>query len=422
MGGVVEVVIPYRPRDVFKSFHARTARWAIMVCHRRAGKTVACINDLLRRAIADGKRDGRYAYIAPQYNQAKDIVWEYLKRFASPIPGVSFNEAELRCDLPNGARIRLYGAENADRLRGLYLDGVVLDEYADMRPSIWGEILRPLLADRLGWVVWIGTPKGRNSFYDLWEGALDKPDWFRLMLRASETSLIADAELADAKTQMTREQYEQEFECSFSAAIMGAYYAREMDEAERDGRLTSVPVERVALVHTAWDLGIGDSTAIWFAQMVGKEWRLVDFYEASGVGLDHYVRALRQRDYNYGTHYLPHDAEAKELGTGKSRIEVLRSLGVTNVQVLKAQRVDDGINAVRMVLPKCWFDAVRCKEGIEALRQYRTEYDEKRRTFKASPLHDWSSHAADAMRYLALGMKEPAKNRPIKYPTATGVV
>lgn len=393
-----------------------------MVCHRRAGKTVACINDLLRRAIADGKRDGRYAYIAPQYNQAKDIVWEYLKRFASPIPGVSFNEAELRCDLPNGARIRLYGAENADRLRGLYLDGVVLDEYADMRPSIWGEILRPLLADRLGWVVWIGTPKGRNSFYDLWEGALDKPDWFRLMLRASETSLIADAELADAKTQMTREQYEQEFECSFSAAIMGAYYAREMDEAERDGRLTSVPVERVALVHTAWDLGIGDSTAIWFAQMVGKEWRLVDFYEASGVGLDHYVRALRQRDYNYGTHYLPHDAEAKELGTGKSRIEVLRSLGVTNVQVLKAQRVDDGINAVRMVLPKCWFDAVRCKEGIEALRQYRTEYDEKRRTFKASPLHDWSSHAADAMRYLALGMKEPAKNRPIKYPTATGVV
>lgn len=422
MGRIVDVVIPYKPRDAFKAFHARSARWAIMVCHRRAGKTVACINDLLRRAIADGKRDGRYAYIAPQYNQAKDIVWEYLKRFASPIPGVSFNEAELRCDLPNGARIRLYGAENADRLRGLYLDGVVLDEYADMRPSIWGEILRPLLADRLGWVVWIGTPKGRNSFYDLWEGALDKPDWFRLMLRASETSLIADAELADAKTQMTREQYEQEFECSFSAAIMGAYYAREMDEAERDGRLTSVPVERVALVHTAWDLGIGDSTAIWFAQMVGKEWRLVDFYEASGVGLDHYVRALRQRDYNYGTHYLPHDAEAKELGTGKSRIEVLRSLGVTNVQVLKAQRVDDGINAVRMVLPKCWFDAVRCKEGIEALRQYRTEYDEKRRTFKASPLHDWSSHAADAMRYLALGMKEPAKNRPIKYPTATGVV
>lgn len=393
-----------------------------MVCHRRAGKTVACINDLLRRAIADGKRDGRYAYLAPQYNQAKDIVWEYLKRFASPIPGVSFNEAELRCDLPNGARIRLYGAENADRLRGLYLDGVVLDEYADMRPSIWGEILRPLLADRIGWVVWIGTPKGRNAFYELWDGAQGNQDWFRLMLRASETGLIAAPELADARTQMTREQYEQEFECSFSAAIMGAYYAREMDEAERDGRLTSVPVERSALVHTAWDLGIGDSTAIWFAQMVGKEWRLVDFYESSGVGLDHYVRALRQRDYNYGTHYLPHDAEAKELGTGKSRIEVLRSLGVTNVQVLKAQRVDDGINAVRMVLPKCWFDAGRCRDGIEALRQYRTEYDEKRRTFKASPLHDWSSHAADAMRYLALGMKEPAKNRPIKYPTATGVV
>jgi hypothetical protein len=388
-----------------------------MVAHRRAGKTVACINDLLLRAMTTDKPDGRFAYLAPQFNQAKDIAWLYLRRYAGVIPAAEFNESELRCDLPNGARIRLYGADNPDRLRGIYLDGVILDEYADMRPSIWGEVLRPLLADRKGWATWIGTPKGRNAFHEVWSGATGD-DWFRLMLKASETGLIDADELAAAQRQMTPEQYAQEFECSFEAAILGAYYAKEIADAERDKRICGVPYERSVPVHVSWDLGIGDSTALVFCQVVGREWRIIDYYEANGVALDHYVQVLKSKPYTYGTMLLPHDAEAKELGTGKSRVEVLQSLGLRDTRVLKAQRVDDGINAVRMTLPKMWFDADKCAQLLEALRQYRTEYDERRKVFKPTPLHDWSSHAADAMRYLVQGMDKVTGTdfAPISYP------
>ena len=385
-----------------------------MVAHRRAGKTVACVNDLIKAALSEGKPDARYAYIAPQYNQAKDVAWMYVKRFCGVIPGAEFNESELRADLPNGARIRLYGADNPDRLRGIYLDGVVLDEYADMRPSVWGEIVRPLLTDRQGWATFIGTPKGRNAFWSVWDQAQDNDRWFRLMLRASETGILPADELSEARAQMTAEQYEQEFECSFEAAIQGAYYAKELKQAEDEGRICSVPVERTALVHVAWDLGIGDATALVFAQVVGREWRIVDYYEASGVGLDHYVQVLNSKGYTYGDHILPHDVGVRELGTGRSRLEVLDSLGVRNVRVLPASPVEDGINAVRMTLPKCWIDKTRCRDLLEALRQYRTEYDDKRKAFKPRPLHDWTSHAADAFRYLCVGMDDfIAPKRPV---------
>ena len=414
------IEIPYSPRQAFLPFHDRRQRWSVMVAHRRAGKTVACVNELLKAALSADKPDARFAYIAPQFNQAKDIAWLYLRKYAGVVPDAQFNESELRCDLPNGARIRLYGADNPDRLRGIYLDGVVLDEYADMRPSIWGEVLRPLLADRKGWACWIGTPKGRNAFYDLWDGATQQ-GWFRLMLKASETGLIEREELIAARAQMTEEQYAQEFECSFEAAILGAYYAKEMAEADKDGRICGVPYERGSQVHVAWDLGIGDATALVFCQLIGREWHIIDYYEASGVALDHYVQVLNSKPYTFGATILPHDAQAKELGTGKSRVDVLESLGVRNITVLKAERIEDGINAVRMTLPKCWFDRDRCKQLLEALRQYRTEYDEKRKTFKPSPLHDWSSHAADAFRYLVAGVERavPQHMAPIAYPSLT---
>ena len=416
MAGTQRVVIPYAPRKAFLPFHQRKQRWAVMVAHRRAGKTVACINDLIRAALSEGKIDGRYAYIAPQFNQAKDVAWMYLKRFCGVIPGAEFNESELRVDLPNGSRIRLYGADNPDRLRGIYLDGVVLDEYADMRPSVWGEIVRPLLTDRQGWAVFIGTPKGRNAFWSVWDQAASNDRWFRLMLRAGETGILPADELADAQRDMTPEQYAQEFECSFEAAILGAYYAKELRDAENDGRICPVPVERSALVHVAWDLGVGDSTALVFCQVIGREWRIVDYYEANGVGLDHYVQVLNGKGYTYGDQILPHDVGVRELGTGRSRLEVLDSLGVRNVKVLPATSVDDGINAVRMTLPKCWFDATRCHDLLEALRQYRTEYDDRLKRFKPRPLHDWTSHAADAFRYLCVGLDEytPPKRQNVE--------
>ena len=403
----------YQPRQPFIDFHNRSQRWAVLVCHRRAGKTVACVADLVLSALVTTKQDARYAYICPQFNQAKDVAWLYIKRLTSDIPGVEYNESELRCDLPNGARIRLYGAENGERMRGLYLDGVILDEYADMSPDTWGAIIRPALSDRKGWAAFIGTPKGHNAFYDIYD--LADSEWFKLMLKASESGIVSREELEASRRAMTQDQYEQEFECSFEAAIRGAYYGKEMKAAESEGRLTRVPYEPVSDVWTAWDLGMDDSTAIWFAQMVGREVRIIDYYEAQGMALDHYVKVLREKPYIYASHLLPHDVKVRELGTGKSRLETLEGLGLRNPTVVPSQSVEDGINAVRLLISRCWFDLGKCKQGIEALKQYRADFDEKRNVFSNRPLHDWTSHGADAFRYLALGMKSNTKYAPINY-------
>jgi phage terminase large subunit len=395
----------YAPRPPFRRFHARSERWAAMVCHRRAGKTVACVADLVCSALFTKKQDARFAYVAPQFNQAKDIAWIYVQRLTTDIQGCAYNETELRVDFPNGARVRLYGADNPDRLRGLYLDGVIMDEYADMRPSVWGEVIRPLLADRQGWAVFIGTPKGRNEFFRIYEAAKFDPDWFAMSLRASESGLIAESELVASARDMTPEQYAQEWECSFDAAILGAYYGRDIAEAERQGRLREVPVDPHAPVHTAWDLGIGDSTAIWFFQVAGNEVHVVDFYENHSYGLPHYAGVLAAKGYHYGEDFVPHDAKVREWGTGRTRIEQLLDLK-RKPRVVPQETIEDGINAVRKTLPHVYFDNIRCAQGIEALRQYRTDYDEKVRAFKNAPLHDWTSHAADAFRYLALGWRE----------------
>jgi hypothetical protein len=316
-------------------------------------------------------------------------------------------------------------ADNADALRGLYLDGIVLDERADMDPRVWPEVIRPALADRAGWAVFIGTPKGRNAFFETWRHAERDPAWFALMLKAGETGLIPAKELAAARCDLSEEQYAQEFECSFDAAVIGAYYGRLMNQAKEQRRIAHVPHEASAPVWTAWDLGIADATAIWFAQAVGREIRIIDYYESSGVGLAHYVRELQKRDYLYAGHIVPHDAQAKELGTGKSRIELMQSLGLRNVTLAPTHFVEDGIEAVRVFLPKCWFDVQKCPRGIDALSLYRAEYDEKRAMLKPRPLHDWCSHAADAFRYLAMALDRAVAlkgfHRRIVYPPS-GVV
>jgi phage terminase large subunit len=397
-------VIPYAPRGAFAPFHSRKQRFAALVCHRRAGKTVATINDKIRRACTAHKPNWRAAYVAPFYAQAKDVAWDYVQRFSAPVPGVQFNQAELRVDFPNGARLRLYGADNYDRLRGIYLDDVTLDEYGDMDPRAWSEVIRPALADRQGSATFIGTPKGANHFRKIWQEDSVEEGWFRLMLKASETNLIRPEELEAAKRQMTEDQYEQEFECSFEAAVVGAYYGADIKRMKAEGRITKVGYEPALPVYTAWDLGMDDCTAIWLCQLAGREVRIIDYIEGSGAGLAHYAGELRSRGYVYAEHFLPHDVEVKELGTGVSRLEVLRSLGLANVRVIPAQRVEDGINAVRMLLPRVWIDEAKAQRGVQALADYRKEFDEKTKTFRERPLHDWTSHAADAMRYLALGL------------------
>ncbi len=413
-------VIPYAPRRQFAAFHDRNHRWAIIVAHRRAGKTVATLNDLIKRALT-GPREARYAFVAPYYVQAKDIAWAYVKKYVAPVfevAGGQANDSELRVTLPNAASIRLYGADNYDRMRGIGLHGAALDEFADFPPAAWPEVIRPALSDHQGWATIIGTPKGHNAFYDMWQAAESDPAWYRLALKASETGILPAEELAAARRDMSEDQYAQEYECSFEAAILGAYFAKELAAAEADGRITDVAYDPRLPVHCAWDLGIGDSTAIWFAQAHGNTVRIIDHYESSGVGLDHYVRVLRERPYTYADQILPHDAQVKELGSGRTRIETLASLGLTKTRVLPARSIDEGIHAARMMLPRCWFDKRKCKAGLEALKMYRADYDEKMKTLKPRPLHDWTSHTADAFRYLAMGLRENVKKPdPIKYPT-----
>jgi phage terminase large subunit len=410
----------YRARPQFVPFHARKERWGCIVAHRRAGKTVACIMDLVDMALRAKLDNARYAYLAPHYNQAKDVAWGYLKQYTAPIPNTTHNESELRVDLPNGARIRLYGADNYDRLRGVYFDGVILDEYGDMDPRAWPEVIRPALSDRKGWAIFIGTPKGRNAFYETWEMSKSDPEWFSLMLKASETGILNAEELADAAKTMTLDQFKQEYECSFEAAIQGAYYGKEFDTLTAQGRIRSVPWEPTSPVFTAWDLGINDATVVWFAQVIGNEVRLIDYYKVSGQSLVDTARDVLMKPYAYGAHYLPHDVELRELMTAKSRRDVLESLGLRPVHAGTAQPVQEGINTVKMMLPRCVFDAEKCKEGIEALRHYRSEFDEKNKVFRPRPLHDWASHDADAFRELAMQLRpvtQPDRPRRAKVGT-----
>jgi phage terminase large subunit len=414
---VQTIELGYRSREAFVPFHRRKQRFSCIVAHRRAGKTVASVCDLIDAALRSDKPNPRFAYLAPFYAQAKDVAWGYLKQYTAPLPGVSAHESELRVDLPNGGRVRLYGADNYDRLRGIYLDGVVLDEFADMDPRAWSEVIRPALADRRGWAAFIGTPKGQNAFWEVYERARKSDDWFDLKLKASETGIVGPDELGELRADMSEDEYAREMECSFDAAVEGAYYARLLNEAEEQKRLCRVPIDPILPVHAAFDLGIGDATAIWLAQFTGREIRLVDYIENNGVPLSWYGNELKARGHRYEPLILPHDAQARELGTGKSRVEMLEEMGF-RTRVLPASSVEDGIESVRRLIPRMWIDAEQCQAGVMAVKQYRAKRDEKRRV-SLGPLHDWTSHAADALRYLALAYEEPMVSRPKKPQHAT---
>lgn len=405
--------IPYLPREAFDPLHERWQRWAAVVAHRRAGKTVACINELIRGAFACPLPRPNYAYIAPQLNQAKDIAWNYLLDFTECFAEAGMrkvNQAELWVEIgPKKGRIRLYGA--GERLRGGYFDGVVLDEYGDMEPGVWSQVVRPMLVDREGWAIFIGTPKGRNDFHRLWTAAEGDSDWLRLELKASATKLLSQKELADAHKAMSDDEYAQEFECSFDAAVRGAYWGREIASLEEAGRIGAVPHDTALQVHTAWDLGMADSTVIWFIQehRTSGEIRVIDVLKGEGVGLSWYAQQVKERPLLHGSgegwvwghHYLPHDVQVRELTSGNTRVEALAEYGL-HATICARLPIEDGIQAVRAMLPKCWFDRERCAAGIEALRMYRRDYDERRKEYQVRPVHDWTSHYADALRYFAV--------------------
>jgi hypothetical protein len=342
------------------------------------------------------------------------VAWDYLKYFSRPITKQS-NEADLIIELLNGAKIRLFGADNADAMRGLGFDGLYLDEYGDFKPSVWGNVVRPALSDKQGWCVFGGTPKGKNQFWNIYETSKKLPnEWFSLSLPASKSKLLPESELQAAQAQLAEDQYLQEYECSFEAAIIGAIWGTEMRKVSEDGRITKVENQIEVKTHTAWDLGHTDDTAIWWYQVVAGEIHIVDFFALSGGTIEEFVTKIKEKPYNYGKHYLPHDARARTLASGgKSVIEQMAAhLGINNLAIVPSLTVQDGIQAVRMALPRCWFDAERCADGIEALRQYQREYDEDKKAFRQTPKHDWTSHPADAMRMLAISWREEPKDKP----------
>jgi len=409
--GIVKVSTGYIPRPLQDHLHNSLKRFNVLVCHRRFGKTVFAINEMLDQGLRCELRNPQYAYIAPTYGQAKRVAWEYLKDYTKHLPNRTVNEAELRVDIhrpdrEDHVRFMLLGAENPDSLLGIYLDGVLLDEYAVMNPVIWSTIIRPALSDRKGWAIFIGTPRGNNHFKQIFEIAKKNESglWYSAMYKASETGVVDAGELAAAKIEMSDEEFDQEYECSFTAALQGAYYGKYMNDLEVKGRFTAVDYAPGSLVHTAWDLGISDSTAIWFVQEIGKELHVIDYLCEAGKGLEYYVSEIKNRGYVYGRHILPHDAAARELGTGKSRQEVLEDLGL-DIEIIPRQNLMDGVNAVRVMLHRCWFDAVKCHDGLECLKNYQRKWDAKKATFLDTPNHDWSSHGADAFRYLALGFR-----------------
>jgi phage terminase large subunit len=404
-------VLKYRPRPPFVPMHQRSQRFGSLVCHRRAGKSYSAIHEAVIRALYTPKQDARYAYIAPFRAQAKEIGWVYLKAAARPFikSEKDIRESELRVRLFNDNWITLYGSDNPDALRGIYLDGAILDEFGDCRPNLWHEVILPTLTDRQGWALIAGTPRGKNAFFRLNEIAKKDPEWFQLTLKASESGLLPEKELRMMQAQMSEDQYAQEMECSFEAAVLGTYYAQIISRMEDQGRMAKRnlfdPEQRVNVV---MDLGFTDSTAIWFWQHRPDGIAVIDYHEAHSQPLSYYfdlLKSLALVGYQYENIFLPHDAKAKTLQTGRSTIEQFMEFFSdqdANIRLVPNLKIQQGIDAARLVLPHCWFDADNCGDGWETLRAYRRKYNEVTKQYSNAPLHDWASNGADAFRYFAL--------------------
>lgn len=414
----------YKPRSVFLPLHQRDKRWAVVVAHRRCGKTVSVCADLVIGALETALPNPKFAYLAPLRDQAKKVAWQYLKDLSEPYWAKKPNEAELKIELKSRggiATIYVGGADSPDNLRGLYFDGVALDEVGDMRPSTWYSVLRPALSDRRGWAIFMGTPKGRNMFWNLREEARLNPDSHLLIeLPASKTGIIHPDELRDAQAQMTPEAYAIEYECSFDASIPGAYFARDIGkiyEAGQIGADAKFQRDPEFPVYVAGDLGFTDSSAWWVWQKVAGGFKVVDYYEADGREIQHYIDWIRSLGAVEKV-YLPHDARAKSLQTGRSIIEVFLFNGIYP-EIVPKMSLQDSIEAARQVIPFCWFNEERTYEGLEHLRAYSRTWDEKTSSFKDKPNHDAHSHAADAFRYMALSSGKVAE-LGLLTPEATG--
>ena len=405
------IKLGYEPRTLQKWLHVNFKRFNCVVAHRRKGKTFCGLNEIDMRSLICPRKNPHYAYIAPTYRQAKLIAWDYIKEFTSKIPGVRAFENDLKIEFPrphmsDKVSIFLLGSENPLSIKGIYLDGAVIDEIAQCDPALYGEVVRPCLSDRLGWVLFIGTVAGMNHFYDIYQKyrALSKTDpknYFTAMFKSSQTGIIPKEELELLKQEMSEEEFAQEYECDFFAGVKGAYFSKQMNRAYNEKRVCVVPYDPYALVDTFWDLGLSDHMAIWFRQRVGSEWHYIDYLEDSDKELGWYVKQVREKPYNYGKHVFPHDIKQRELSTNKTRLQALKKMNLGRIDVQKKSPKEDMIEASRRRINLSWFDEERCELGLERLRSYRKKFD-KKTGVSLGPMHDAASDGADAFGYSAL--------------------
>lgn len=395
---------------MFNAIRSGWKRRSVSVWHRRAGKDKTLINLM---ADMSCRRVGAYYYFFPSYTQGRKIIWDGIDRdgfpFMSHIPNelrASTNNTEMKIKLRNGSLFQVVGSDNIDTIVGTNPVGCVFSEYALQDPRGW-DFVRPILRENGGWAAFNYTPRGHNHGYDLYRMARVNPAWFCEVLTIEDTGVLSEADVqAERDAGMDEDLVQQEFFCSFESAIPGAYYANILRQARKDGRIGDVPVDPSLRAWTFWDLGMDDSTAIWFLQFAGREVRCVDYYESSGEGLGFYFRVLEEKadehHWMYGGHVAPHDIKVRELGTGKSRWESAAAQGVRFAVCPRIESQMDGIEAVRQVFGACWFDETRCAKGLDALANYQAGYDETNKVTRLRPLHNWASHGAKAFETFAV--------------------
>jgi len=410
--------IPFNfiPRNYQKPLYNSTSKGykrGASIWHRRSGKDKTFINLMVKEAF---KRVGAYYYFFPTYNQGRKILWNGMDRdgfpFLSHIPEAiraSSNKTEMLITLRNGSLIQVVGSDNIDSIVGTNPIGCVFSEYALQDPRGW-DFVRPILRENGGWAFFNFTPRGHNHGYRLYQMAKNNPAWFCEVLTINDTGVLTGADIqAERDEGMDEDLIQQEYYCSFEAAVLGAYFAKQLALARNQGRISRVPIVPGVPVDTFWDLGINDTTAIWFTQTVGREIRIIHYEEHSGEGLEFYADLLRDLSkdlgLSYGRHVGPHDVEVRELGTGKTRIETAAKYGLKFESAPRPERKEDSINAARSLFPYCWIDEVHCERGIDALASYHKGWDEKNRVWRVSPVHDWASNGADAFQTMALGHK-----------------
>ncbi len=411
------------PRDyqlpVMEAIELKGYKKVVCIMPRRAGKDVMAFNLMIRQAL---RKVGVYYYIFPTYSQAKKVIWDSItntgQKFLDYIPDElvkTKNGQEMKITLINGSLIQLVGSDNVDSLVGTNPQGCIFSEYALQDPRAY-QFLRPILTANQGWALFISTPRGKNHMWELYQIATHSPEWYCTKLTVDDTNHIPLSEIEKERAEgiMSDDLIQQEYYTSFTMGVEGSYYAKYLDRMRLKGQIGVVPYESGFKVHTAWDLGYRDSCAIIFFQTIGQTVRIIDYYEKNKEGLEHYVKVLNGKDYLYGKHFAPHDIGVTEFGSGISRLEKARDLGIKfevtstkegkKVSVVPNMSIADGIETVRSSFSKIWIDESSCGLLIKALENYRQEFDAKRKIYSTQPLHNWASHAADAMRYLCLSL------------------